>query len=69
MMYIDNQKRMTACELIEFLAKNVAQLGDIPVCIAYKNGTKFTKVNKFKFIVNSTVDGKSEIVLEEVLEK
>lgn len=59
---------MTACELIEFLAKNVAHLGNVPVSIAYKNGAKFTK-SKFKFTVNSTADGKSEIVLQEVLEK
>jgi len=59
---------MTACELIEFLAKNIAQLGDMPVYIAYKNGVKFTKSDKFKFTVTSTVDGKSEIVLKEILE-
>lgn len=59
---------MTACELIQFLAKNVAYFGDMPVCIAYKNGVKFTKSDKLKFTVNNTVNGKSEIVLKEVPE-
>lgn len=60
---------MKACELIEFLAKNVAQFGNIPVSIAYKNGEKFTKLDKFEFTVNSTIKGKSEIVLTEIIEK
>lgn len=59
---------MTACELIEFLAKNVAQLGDSPVSIAYKNGVKFTKIDKLKFTVDIDVNGKSEIILKEIPE-
>ena len=60
---------MTACELIEFLAKNVAQLGDMPVCIAYKNGVKYTKIEDIKFTVNIDHNGDSEIVLKEDNEK
>lgn len=59
---------MTACELIEFLAKNVAQLGDSSVSIAYKNGVKFTKIDKLKFTVDIDINGKSEIVLKEIPE-
>lgn len=56
---------MTACELIEFLAKNIAQLGDMLVCIAYKNGVKYTKIEDIKFTVNIDQNGDSEIVLKE----
>jgi len=56
---------MTACELIEFLTKNVAQLGDMPVCIAYENGVKYTKIEDIKFTVNIDRNGDSEIVLKE----
>lgn len=56
---------MTACELIEFLAKNVAQLGDMPVYIVYKNGVKYTKIEDIKFTVNIDHNGDSEIILKE----
>lgn len=56
---------MTACELIEFLAKNIAQLGDMSVCIAYKNGVKYTKIEDIKFTINIDNNGDSEIVLKE----
>ena len=56
---------MTACELIEFLAKNIAQLGDMPVCIAYENGVKYTKIEDINFTVNIDHNGDSIIVLKE----
>lgn len=56
---------MTACELIELLAKNVAQLGNMPVCIAYENGVKYTKIEDIKFTVNIDHNGDSEIILQE----
>lgn len=56
---------MTACELIEHLAKNVAQLGDAPVHLAYKNGVKYTKIEDFNFSVDIGLSGDVIIVLKE----
>lgn len=56
---------MTACKLIEHLAKNVAQLGDVPVHIAYKNGVKYTKIEDFNFSVDIGLSGDAIIVLKE----
>lgn len=56
---------MTACELIEFLAKNVAQLDDMPVHIAYRDGDKLTVIDDITFTVNIDIHGDSVIILKE----
>lgn len=56
---------MTACELMEYLAKNVAQLGDVPVHLAYKNGVKYTKIENFNLSVDIGLSGDAIIVLKE----
>ena len=56
---------MTACELMEYLAKNVAQLGDVPVHLAYKNGVKYTKIEDFNLSVDIGLSGDAIIVLKE----
>lgn len=56
---------MTACELIEFLAKNVAQLNDMPVRIAYMDGDKLTVIDDIMFTVNIDIHGDSVITLKE----
>ena len=52
---------MTACELIEFLAKNVAQLDDMPVRIAYRDGDELTVIDDIMFTVNIDIHGDSVI--------
>lgn len=56
---------MTACELMEYLAKNVAQLGDVPVHLAYKNRVKYTKIENFNLSVDIGLSGDAIIVLKE----
>ena len=56
---------MTACELIEFLAKNVAQIDDMPVHIAYMDGDKLTVIDDIAFTVNIDIHGDSAIILKE----
>ena len=56
---------MKATKLIEFLAKNIADLGDMEVNIAYKNGPKFTKIDDFRFTVDIDKDGEARIILRE----
>ena len=56
---------MPACELIEFLAKNVAQLDDMPVRIAYRDGDELTVIDDIMFTVNIDIHGDSVITLKE----
>ena len=56
---------MTACELIEFLAKSVAQLDDMPVRIAYRDGEELTVIDDITFTVNIDIHGDSAIILKE----
>lgn len=65
MHLIKLDKKMTACELIEFLAKNVAQLDDMPVHIAYGDSDKLTVIDDITFSVNIDIHGDSVIILKE----
>lgn len=56
---------MTACELIEFLAKSVVQLDDMPVRIAYRDGEELTVIDDITFTVNIDIHGDSAIILKE----